>query len=226
MKYIKVLSKTQKILVATRITALVLLSSSLVFLFGCEGTDSPPHDDLEQYFANNPYASDPRGQTINPVKVSPSTATVQAVGQQVVITARGGAGPYTWDVSIPANGTISTSSNWRQAVYTATTLNLNSVIVYDRKGHAAIATIRPPTGQQLSINASPGTIEVDGGTSVLDASGGVPPYNWTVSNADRGVISATTGNSVVYTRVSHGNNSVQLVDQNGTVANVIITQPE
>ena len=207
-------------------TALALIAvGSLAFAFGCEGSDSPNESDVDSFFDAHPFLSDPRGRTTNPLKVSPRTATVEAVGQKVLISASGGATPYTWDVASSANGTVDSSSNWRQAIYTATTLNVNSVIVYDRKGNAAIATIRPATGQALEITASPDTLELDGDTAVLDGTGGAPPYTWTVGDTTRGTISSTTGNSIVYTRTSAGNNSVTLVDQNGTVANVVIIQP-
>ncbi len=198
---------------------------SLAFTFGCEGSDSPNESDVDRYFDDHPFLSDPRARPTNPIKVSPRTASVEEVGQKVLITASGGATPYTWDVANTANGTVDSSSNWRQGIYTATTLNINSVIVYDRKGNAAITTIRPATGQALEISANPGTLELDGDTAVLDGTGGAPPYTWTVGDANRGTISSTTGTSIVYTRTSAGNNSVTLVDQNGTVANVVIIQP-
>ena len=49
--------------------------------------------------------------------------------------------------------------------------------------------------------ANPATLTKDGAKSILTATGGTPPYNWSVVDASLGhILGSATGNSVVYVR--------------------------
>jgi len=206
------------------ILSAALLSAAMIFS-GCEGGDDPGSSNLDSYFANNPYVSDPRGNTENPVSVSPDSAFVATAGEQIAFRAAGGNGPYTWDVAIPANGSIDASANWRMGVYTAKSVSDNSVIVYDRNGYAAIASIGVSAADNLSASASPSSLSADGDKATVSASGGRTPYTWSVHDVALGNISSTSGSSVLYTRYNPGDNGVRVVDANGDSVYVVIEQP-
>lgn len=205
----------------------VILMGTVMLFTGCEGGDDPGASSLDSYFADHPFLSDPRGNTENPISISPDTAFVDTVNQQIVFRAAGGTGPYQWDVAIPGNGRIDASRNWRVGVYTADKLADNSVIVYDRNGYAAVAdvSIAQNADEPLSVSASPETLTSDGDKSALAATGGQPPYTWSVHDVALGNIDSTSGDSVIYTRYNPGDNGVNVVDQHGNNANVVIEQP-
>ena len=83
----------------------------------------------------------------------------------------------------------------------------------------------PATTYSLSVSASPSSLGSDGDKSSLSVSGGTAPYSWTVQDINLGAISADSGTMVIYTRLNAGNNAVQVIDSQGHVGNVIITQP-
>lgn len=78
----------------------------------------------------------------------------------------------------------------------------------------------------LSFTSDPSELEVaaDGDVLVLSASGGAPPYSWSVLYPARGSVDPS-GNSVVYTRNSAGDNVVTLSDAGGTTRKIHIRQP-
>lgn len=201
-----------------------LLSAAFIFS-GCEGGDDPGAGDLDSYFANNPFVSDPRGSSENPVSISPQSEFVDSAGQQIAFRAAGGTGPYTWDVAVPANGSVNASANWRMGVYTANKVSENSVIVYDRNGYAAIASIGVSAPDDLTASAAPATLSADGDKAVVSASGGRAPYTWSVQDVALGNIDTTSGASVLYTRYNAGDNGVRVTDQNGDSVSVVIEQP-
>lgn len=204
----------------------ILMAAAIAFLVGCEGGDDPGDSNLDAYFANRPYLSDPRGNAENPVAISPESEFITVAGEQIAFRAGGGTGPYTWDVAVPANGNIDASANWRVGVYRSTTLSGNSVIVYDRNGYAAVATVSV-SGEidDLTATASPDALGTDGEKASLSATGGVPPYSWLVDDIALGNIDATSGNSVLYTRYNAGDNGVRVTDQRGENVTMVIRQP-
>lgn len=209
---------------------LFALGMAVVACTGPVGCDSGTGDDseLDNYFANHPYVSDPRsgGQSI--VTITPESAVVNTVGGQAVFSFNGGTGPYTWDVSDPSKGSVSGSG--AQGVYTATVVGNNDIIAYDRNGYAAIARVSGSSGGteggDLAVSASPSNLENNGSMSVLTASGGVEPYSWSVATgAKGGFVGADTGSSVVYVRNAAGDNAVTVTDATGERASIVITQP-
>ncbi len=194
-------------------------------LTGCEDEDSPDTSDLDSYFEKHPFISDPRNSKFSRVvTISPESADISSIGQQVVFTAYGGNGVYTWDTSRHSIGTIAASGNSDTAVYTASAVGPNDVIVYDRDGYAAVAVISSPS-IEFSVTANPSELKSDGDMAVLTASGGVPPYTWTVYDVALGKLNRNTGSSVVYIRAHNPDNSVTVTDSAGNSYNIVIKQP-
>lgn len=194
---------------------------------GCDnGTGDS--SELDNYFQNHPYVSDPRNGGGGIYTISPQSAVVNTVGGRAVFSFNGGTGPYTWDVSDSSKGRVSGSG--AQGVYTAIVVGNNDVIAYDRDGHAAIARITGSSGGSaggdLAVSASPSTLDNNGSMSVLKATGGVEPYSWSVADAIKGgFIGADTGTSVVYYRNAAGDNAVTVTDSTGVRASIVISQP-
>lgn len=196
---------------------------------GLIGCDSGTGDDseLDNYFQNHPYVSDPRDGGSGVVTLTPDSATVGTVGGRAVFAFNGGTAPYTWDVADPSKGTISGSG--AQGVYTATVVGENDVIAYDRSGNAAIAKITGSSGgssgAELAVSASPATLDSNGSMSVLKATGGVEPYSWSVATGTKGgFVGADTGTTVVYVRNAAGDNAVTVTDSTGARASVVMVQ--
>jgi len=215
--------------------AMLLIAAAGLLFLGCESEDSPETDGLDDYFANNPYVSDPRLPSENTdMTIDPSSAQVTSEGQQMVFTGRGGKGPYTWDVSQSGNGSVR-SDGWSQGIYTVRRVEANDVIVYDQEGHAAIAsitvgvgpspTVTPTPGPSLSASASPASLSNDGDMAVVTATGGTPGYTWRVQDVTLGNVNSSSGLSVGYIRNDAGDNLVTCTDRDGTSVSVVITQP-
>ena len=214
---------TRRLLSLLLIALVAFIPSYLIT--GCESEDSPDTEDIDSYFEEHPYVSDPRSETTpRVVSISPSDVEVTFAGQQVSFTAIGGQDPYVWDTANHGNGTIDTMPNTASAVYTAHVVGPNDVIVYDQHGRAAIATINGPSETLLAV-ADPSQLDNDGDLSVLTASGGVPPYHWEVGQIALGNVSPHDGSSVIYTRAHNPDNSVTVTDSAGNSFNLVIKQP-
>ena len=199
-------------------------------LTGCESEDSPSTGQLDGWFAQNPYVTDPRTSTHpRAITITPASATITFVGQQQTFQASGGTGPYSWDVADNAVGSIAVLSDSRYALYTASVVNPNSVICYDSQGQAGLAEITGPTDPLVAV-ANPSEITQINGRSILTATGGTPPYTWDVDDTALGNLeggSPQQGNSVVYkaSQLGSGDNTVRCSDGAGTTINVLIQQP-
>jgi hypothetical protein len=185
--------------------------------------------ELDNYFVNHPYVSDPRDGGSGVVSITPDSAVVNTVGGRAVFAFNGGTAPYTWDVADSSKGTISGSG--AQGVYTATVVGNNDVIAYDREGHAAIAKITG-SSSALAISASPSSLATNGSMAIIKATGGVAPYEWKVTDLSKGgfgkspsVVETTTGSSVVYSRTAASDNVVTVKDFTGATDAVRISQP-
>jgi hypothetical protein len=211
-------------LLSLLVVAILTLVPSF-FLTGCESDDSPNTDGIDSYFEEHPVLSDPRDPTSpRVVSISPVSASVAFSGQQVVFTASGGTTPYAWDTADPSTGIVDVQSGTKAAVYTATVVGPNDVIVYDQNGYAAVATINGPT-TTLIATADPNEIDTDKGLSILTAIGGVPPYHWEVGDLNLGKVDPADGYTTVYTRGNKGDNSVKVTDSAGNSYTLIIKQP-
>ena len=157
--------------------ALVALGAVGVLVPGCE--EDTVVDDLSAYFAANPYISQARTPGTLPLVVTPSIDSVTVKGQKVAFRAKGGQPPYFWGVATPERGSIETiAGSTEYAVYTATTVGPNSIVVSDALGGAAVAKVQAGTPTALQIIPSAVTL-VDpplGAAVDFVVVGGVEPY--------------------------------------------------
>ena len=194
---------------------------------GCD-SGTGDNSELDNFFANHPYVSDPRTGIRSTVSISPASATVNTAGGQAVFSLIGGNEPITWTVSNTGVGSI--SGHGGSATYTATSVGQNDVIAYDRDGNAAIASINGSSGGSsggdLGVSATPSSLGSNGSMSVLKATGGIPPYSWTVASGPKGgFVDGDTGVTVVYIRNLAGDNAVTVTDSIGAKASIVISQP-
>lgn len=100
-------------------------AASWLLLAGCE--------------SNSDVAEDSGGASAV-LAVNPDYVSIPAVVTNVVLSASGGSGIYTWSVSDPDMGTITANGDW--AVYTsAGSVGANTVTVSDDRGNSATAGI-------------------------------------------------------------------------------------
>ncbi|MFH0878760.1 MAG: hypothetical protein V2A34_03520 [Lentisphaerota bacterium] len=215
-----------------------LLAFSLIGMFlGCEENSAPDTDGIDSYFDEHPFVSDPRVFGPSDVSISPTVAAVTFVGEEVSFMGNGGDGPYHWDVANTHAGSVIVRG-WSQCIYKAKAIEANDVIVYDTHGHAAIAKISAgsstntpvtptptPTPTPLAVSPTGATLNDFGDSVLLSASGGTPPYAWSVANLGLGNVNSSSGSTVVYTRSFSGNNSVTVSDSAGSSRQVPISQP-
>lgn len=192
---------------------------------GCETDDNVDSGGIAGYFENNPYTSLERLEGYEYLRITPASAEVTFVGQTVRFQVDGGTPPYEWTVALPGVGGIG-SVRENEAVYTAGAVAPNNVLVFDVAGRSGVAAINGGIETEtLAVNADPDTLAVDGGRSAVNVTGGVPPYRWSVLDGDLGTIDRNSGESVVYTRLRSGDNSVRVTDSEGSTGAVVIQQP-
>ncbi len=222
--------KTKEMLAVGRmLVGGALLGALLGVLPGCEGNSSPDTGGIDSYFADHPLVSDPRDPSApQDVFLTPASASVSFLMQLITFTVAGGEEPYHWGVA-NGNGTVaSRAEDTKQGVYTATTLAGNSVIVYDARGHSAIATVGTGGGSALVITPSVATIATNLQSLAFSVSGGSPPYNWApVIHPADGFLNTYSGASVFYTRTSTNgvDNGLTASDSAGGSVTVTIHQP-
>ncbi|MCF7838450.1 MAG: hypothetical protein K9N49_07445 [Candidatus Marinimicrobia bacterium] len=210
------------------------LGLGLALWAGCD--DKPSTSNLDDAFLDGPGTeADPRTNNITALlSVAPASVQAAQVGQKFAFKAMGGKGPYRWEVSDRRAGRVRVEG-WSAAVYEVLRLAPNSVIVYDSQGHAGVAQVTvgedpdppdpPDPAAPLALAADPGTLSGNGDLSLLTASGGSPPYRWTVRDITLGTLDRSTGTQVTYQRGFRGDNSVTVTDNAGATASVVIRQP-
>lgn len=208
--------------------ALSMAFFALLIPMGCDNGGAGDNGELDAYFKNHPYVSDPRNGGISIVTLSPATVSLSTVGERAVFQFTGGTAPYTWDVSDSSKGSISGSG--AQGVYTVIAVGANDVIAYDHNGNAAIAKISgdisSTTNATLGISPSDVTLNDNNSLVSLTASGGTGPYSWGMTYPSRGELpNGDTGTSVVYRRTAAGDNAVTVTDSLGAIFNIVIHQP-
>lgn len=295
----------------------VLLTGSIVaallgitFAFiGCE--DEPPLINADA-FLDDALGGDPRDDGEVAMVVSPISATVAVLSQQVAFRAKGAVEPVDWSVASDTRGSITTTGLRTDfAIYTVRAIGDNTITAIDALGRVAIAGIqagesvfeiipnqvtlvRPPLGPVVNFRVvggvppygpwqeafpalgvvSPGgtynvmTADVEGTNIVsitdsagataqaevehlLDfeslaiiptsteltengqtaqyiASGGIPPYNWSLTYPARGQFTTdpTDQPMVTYRRNSAGSQIIILADGRQQTAQVTVQQPE
>jgi hypothetical protein len=199
---------------------LAALTAAMPVFQGCEN-EPAGLSDLDQYFADHPYATDPRLDGENVVHLEPSQGIVATAGQVITFRAFGGTAPYTWDVAIRDVGSVTPSPVTSDtATYRAEEASLNSVIVTDANGHSAVASISQPGSAALSITPSSVTLLRPAAGTVVQfvANGGVPPYgHWNVAFPEVGTVDGNGLYTVVATGVN-ASNVVSVTDAAGTLA--------
>ncbi len=213
----KILKYSVQWLCAARMSCLLAV---LLMAAACE--KDKKNENVDAYLADDPYASSER-QEDQTLRITPVQAQATQVGQTIKFQARGGTGPYRWKVA-NNSGSLQVQA-WSESIYTVLRIGPNDVIVTDQRGHAAIARVAG-TVAALTAAAAPASLPADSDKAVLTASGGSPPYRWTVLDAALGhIIGSDTGESIVYMRDHRGDNVVRVRDADGSVYNVRIVQP-
>lgn len=185
-------------------------------------------DDADTSAADNyVYGSSGSGssRTSTALAITPSSGTITFPGQQITFQAKGGTASYSWGVGNTSRGTVTPGGSGNSyGVYTANQVGPNTVIVYDATHKSAVATL---AGTEISIAISPdATLNNDGEKVSLKVSGGVAPYNWTVSDTTLGnIITGGASSTEVYERYHVGDNAVRVSDARGNIANAVIKQP-
>ena len=222
-----------KLKLACWILPCLLGVATLIMLAGCEGSSNEDESGAEQYFAPNPYSSEPRtepeAQTLD---LAPLSYIVSYINQTVVFTVSGGEGDYHWSVSHPGNGSIH-SQGANQAVYISSLVADNSITVQDDVGHFAASYIQTASSTNASaLTVSPASVTLSSGQQFASftVSGGTAPFSWTSGNVRLGTVSYSAGTSYVasYTAVSgaYGQNVITVADSEGRIASATITQTQ
>lgn len=208
-----------------RMPAVALAFLLGAIIVGCE--KNVDMGSVDAWLNSQQGTTDPSKRALfNGIAIDPAEASVTEVGQKVVFRAKGGEAPYRWETA-NGNGVLTVKdSDGDQAVYTAQAIGYNAIMLTDRKGHQAIATVNGENVSPLTVTADPASLSEDGDMAILEASGGTPPYTWTVVDASLGhIVGSDTGNSVVYIRDHSGDNAVTCQDSAGQFVHVLIAQP-
>ena len=204
---------------------MLVLALALLAGPGCLPDDKADSGKIGDYFDENPYVSGERTEGYRYLRLTPASVEISYVGEVVRFQVDGGTSPYEWEVADEAAGSISPSRP-NEALYTVQTVAPNNVMVFDVAGRSGVAAINgglEPT--PLSASAEPSTLAGDGDIAALTATGGSPPYHWTLDDYARGSLDSDTGASVAYTRNRWGDNSVRVTDSAGNSVTVVIQQP-
>jgi hypothetical protein len=190
-----------------------------------------------QVAANNVMVFDKAGRsgvaTINggeenplALSVSASPSVLTTDGARAVARVTGGTAPYLWSVLDNSLGDLDQNTG-EEVIYTRFQAGDNAVRVTDSDGASGAVIIQQPssTGGNLSASATPSVLDDDGDRATLTATGGTPPYRWSLQDAALGSLDPDVGASVVYTRNRVGDNAASVTDDDGTTVSVIIQQP-
>ncbi|MBI3091161.1 MAG: hypothetical protein HYY96_10875 [Candidatus Tectomicrobia bacterium] len=128
--------------------------------------------------------------------LTPASATLQ-IGESVTFTASGGTGEYRWRTSA---GEVEPLTG-EQTTYTAPQLvSTQSLIVTDSAGSSAVAVIAVSSG---TLRVTPALANLGFQASqAFSATGGVPPYAWTVASGGLSATESAEGEEVTYTAPS------------------------
>jgi len=180
---------------------LAMIMIPLFFTIGCEdGQDS-----VESFFGNDTVDTSGRSVSTNRPYISPLSVTLDTDGMQAVFTGHEGRGPYSWSVSDESRGSIRVDGD-SQALYTRLSQGNNTVVLHDQQGHWAAATINQgDVATPLAVSPTSCTLAGTTNATVLTASGGTPPYTWSVGY-NSGYVNPSAGNNTVYTRTDYSGN--------------------
>ena len=166
------------------------------------------------------YAALGEKVSVAPLAISPAAATVPASGA-ITFTASGGSAPYTYSM-VSGLGTVNASTGAYLASGTAGT---EYVQVKDSKGATSRATVTVvSTAGPLAI--TPATVSLNaGGTITFVASGGTPPYTFSISSAGSAPPAPAVGSSTgAYSAGSNpGTDTVKVTDSAAATATATVT---
>ena len=148
-------------------------------------------------------------------------------GTTVQFLATGGTPPYgPWQVAFPNLGSV--DQNGLYTVASATVEGSNLVTVADSAGAVATATVNQQRSiPDLSVVPSTATLVTNNETAFFIASGGVQPYDWTVTSPSHGRVLSVSGDTtvMVYQRISSGDNTIVVRDSSSLTASFTVSQP-
>jgi len=153
-----------------------------------------------------------------PLAISPPSASVNPLGQQM-FTASGGSGMgYTWALSTNGSGGNITAAGLYTAGTTSSTTDV--VKLTDSASNSVTATVTVGSG----VSILPTIVSVpQGGMVTFMVAGGTPPYTWSLS-ADGSGPSASVSQTGAYTAGSMaGTDMVTVKDSLGSSATATIT---
>jgi hypothetical protein len=165
------------------------------------------------------------------VELTPGSNIVSFVAFAVTTNSQTGLQlPLTWRVSDPSLGTIMPRQG-RDALYVRSGAGgMNTVIAQDLAGNEGYATVKQtPERYQLKITASPEKIPIVEGSlvtltvSTVGSAAVAPPYEWSVTDPNAGVIETGNGGaSVVFRSKNSGWAAILVRDANGVTATLAL----
>lgn len=156
--------------------------------------------------------------------INPGDTSILPAGS-LTLTAVGGEDPLTWTVSDEALGVV-TGTGRTVAYNGAGGEGVNTVRVTDNQQWEAVAFVRQVADlDTLTISPDDAELALDDQKQSFTAAGGTAPYSWTLSSYSRGAIDPS-GEGVVYTRKTVGDNTVVLTDGMGLTATAQVSQPD
>ncbi len=152
--------------------------------------------------------------------ISPSTVTLN-LGDNISFSAAGGVPPYTYSLFTPI---IGTGESLVSNTYTAPsdTTGTATVRVTDNVGATSDAAVTVTPAAALSI--SPSTVALNLADSInFSASGGVPPYTYSLFTAIGGTGEGLVSNTYTAPSDAVGTATVRVTDNEGTTTDATVT---
>ncbi|HUV09136.1 MAG TPA: hypothetical protein VMX75_15485, partial [Spirochaetia bacterium] len=196
-----------------KITLAGFLLICLFFLVSCD-------DFVLKNLLDGPEGARGPGDTV-PLSISPSTITLTA-GGSLTFTAVGGTPPYVFSV-VSGLGSVNANTGLFVASITPGTA---VVRVTDGEGGSSDATVSVSATGALAISPSTLSIAINNSITFL-ASGGVPPYTFSLTATGSGVPSVNAGTGLYTAGSLVGADQVQVEDSdappNTAVATINVT---
>ncbi|NQU39037.1 MAG: hypothetical protein HQ523_03705 [Lentisphaerae bacterium] len=161
------------------------------------------------------------------LRITPSSLTLLRPGAgpagDFVVT--GGVPPYSeWIETFPELGVVSLGGTY--IVMTALVEGTNFVSITDAAGDIATATVNHVLEYDpLAIIPESTALATDGDTANFIASGGLPPYQWSlVYNSQGQIVGSDTGTVMLYRRLDEGDQVIILEDALGSFTQAQVAQ--
>ncbi len=160
-------------------------------------------------------------------RIEPQEAVLTENNQTLVLTVVGGKEPFEWSVSDAQLGSVTSTARTVTYTRSGAKTGANSIRVTDDRQWTASALVRQEENNISGLKITPATATLSAvyDQAVFTATGGNPPYSWSVGVWWRGDLEPSGPNQVIYTRRDVGDNTVILTDGMGHVALAQLTQP-